>query len=66
MATYRVPYSEEYYGYIYFEADSLEEAEAIVEEAEGNWDVLEETPGYFQKVKGGGWEIHPSEIEEIG
>ena len=64
MAQYRIPYSEEYYGYIFFEADSLEEAQALIKR--NDWFELEQNPGYYQKVRGGGYEtLQETEIEEL-
>lgn len=65
MAKFMVGYSEEYYGVIYFEADSLEDAKRLIEDAEDDWDVLESAPGYYQKVRGGGFEFDTTYLEEV-
>lgn len=65
MAKFRVGYSEEYYGYVWFDADNIDDAKRIIEEAQTEWDVVEACPNFFQKVKGGGFEFDEISIEEV-
>jgi hypothetical protein len=65
MARFSVGYSEEYYGVIYFEADSLDDAKRIVAEACDDWDVIESVPGFYQKVCGGGFDFEWNAVEEV-
>lgn len=61
---FRVGFSEEQYGYYYFDAESVEEAQALIEQLEEGEIDAEELPGFYQKTNGGQHElINP--LEEV-
>lgn len=56
MARYRFTFSEEQYGYMYFDADSQVEAESLLEQIQ-NYDIdPEQLPNFFVKHKHGSCE----------
>ena len=64
MARYRVGFSFEQYGYYYFDAESLEQAQDLVEQVE-RFDIDEEDlPSFNRKINGGQHEWI-SDVEEV-
>ena len=67
MAEFRVPFTEEYYGIMFFEADNLEDAKQklkdIEDEGYADWESL---AGYYKKERGGGFEVWIDDVEELG
>ena len=64
MARYRVGFSVEQYGYYYFDAESLEQAQDLVERVE-RFDIDEDDlPSFYRKVNGGQSEFI-SDVEEV-
>ena len=67
MAEFRVPFTEDSYGVMYFEADNLEEAKTILTDIqESGFYDYESLPGYFKKDRGNGFEVWIDDIEELG
>lgn len=64
MPRFRVGFSEENYGYYYFDADNLQHAQELIEQAE-NYEIdIEELPSFNQKTNGGQWELQKP-LEEV-
>jgi hypothetical protein len=61
---FRIGFSQEQYGYYYFNAESVEEAKALIEQLEEGEIEAEELPSFYQKTNGGQHEwINP--LEEV-
>jgi hypothetical protein len=62
---FRVGFSTEEYGWYYFNADSKEHAEELVEQLQEGEIDPEELPDFYKKVNGGGDDII-SVVERLG
>jgi len=63
MARYRFSFSEEEYGFIYFDAESREEAESLLDQIQ-NYEIdVDDLPSGNKKVKNGQCEYYG--VEEV-
>lgn len=63
MPRYRFSFSEEQYGYIYFDADSKEEAEALLDQVREYEIDPEDIPSVHKKTRDGQCEYYG--LEEV-
>jgi hypothetical protein len=64
MARFRIGFSEEAYGYYYFDADNLEQAQQFINEIEEGDRDTDDLPEFYQKTNGGQHEWI-SDLEEV-
>ncbi len=65
MPKFRVPFSREEFGFIYFDADSEAEAEELLSQMEGGVLDAEELPSVEFRIKNGGESINTWNLEEV-
>lgn len=53
MARFRIGYSEEYVGHIYFEADSETKAQEMIDKINDGHAYWDDLPGFYQKTTNG-------------
>jgi hypothetical protein len=53
MARYRIGFSEEAYGYYYFDADSLEQAQDLIDKVDDGEMDITELPNVYRKENNG-------------
>ena len=63
MTSYRFQFDEEQYGYVYFDAESKQEAESLLEQVQEYQIDLEELPSFYIKHKHG--ETRYENLEEV-
>ena len=64
MPKYRISFSREEYGFVYFDADSEGQAEQLLEECERGDRDIEELVNFEFKIKGGGDSFDTWDLEE--
>ena len=65
MPKYRISFSREEFGFVYFDAESEEYAEVLIEQCERGERDLEELDGFEFKIKGGGESFDTWDLEEL-
>jgi hypothetical protein len=65
MAMFRVPFTREEFGYIYFEASSEEVADELLEQCERGERDVEDLEGMRFKSQGGSESIQAWSVEEV-
>lgn len=61
---FRIGFSQSVYGWYYFEADSTEEAQALIEQVDNGEIDADQLPGFYEKTNGYEHEwINPLEEE---
>lgn len=63
MPNYRFKLDEEQYGYVYFDADSMTEAQELLEQVQDGELMPEDLPNGFVRIKNGQCEY--TELEEV-
>ncbi len=62
---FRIEFSREEYGFVYFSADSEDDAEILLGQVERGERDIEDLDGFVFKVKGGGESFNTWNLEEV-